>query len=235
VNVLRPEAALAEAPQFVRAAAPVTAKEAFEDSYGQLMVNELHKALLKGAEPICLADRRITADRLRDAGEEMLIRYGQGIADKMMEVVDAKAADQEFARRGGANALAELGTLLKDPAVLELIRLSRPGDRDRLVDQTTDMFDQYVSLNRIKLDRINPVATGSYVLEKRRIDDSDGQAEEFIGRSETPALRRYLELVEAAIESLQAATDRNQLARYGPNQMIQGLDIALSAVCIVVR
>ena len=39
---LRTDVARADAPQFVKAAAPVTAKEAFEDSYGQHMVDELH-------------------------------------------------------------------------------------------------------------------------------------------------------------------------------------------------
>lgn len=225
--------ASAEAPQFIKVTTPVTAKEAFEDDYGQLIVNELHRALLKGAEPSCLAGKEVTADKVRDRGEDILIRFGQAIDDKLMAAVDGNAADKAFTLRGGATALADLQRLLKDPAVAELLLLIRPGDRDRLVERTTEMFDQFVSLNRIKLDPINPRTTGSYLVEKSRADSSGVRAHAFVQKNDTPAMRRYLDLVEAAGAALEAAKDRAQLERHDSNQVIADLAAELAAMCIV--
>jgi hypothetical protein len=227
-------AARAEAPQFIKLAGPVTAREAFADIYGQLMVDEMHKALLKGALPSCLTEREIgRADLLRDRGEALLVQFGQSVNDKMMELVNAEAADKEFLRLAGANALNELRGLLKDPAVAELLRLSRIGDRDRMVDRTTELFDRYVLLHRIKIDRISPLVTGStFLMEKNRAIGADEKSDEFVARNGTPAIKRYLELVEAAGEALESGVDRERLARLGPTQLMAGLDAALAASCI---
>jgi hypothetical protein len=221
-------------PEFIKLAAPVTAREAFADTYGQLMVDEMHKALFKGAQPSCLAERGVgRADLLRDRGEELLVRFGQGISEKMMELVNAEAADTEFLRLAGPSALNELRTLLKDPAVVELLRISRIGDRDRMVDRTTETFDRYVLLHRIKIDRISPLVTGStFLMEKNRAVQSDEKSEEFIAKRSSPSLKRYLELVEAAGEALETAIDRDRLASIGPTQLMAGLDAALGALCI---
>ena len=226
--------AVADVPQFIRLAQPVTAKEAFADAYGQLMVDEMHKALFKGAQPSCLAERGVgRADLLRDRGEELLMRFGQVIGDRMMDLVDGAAADKEFLRLAGPNALNELRTLVRDPAVAELLRISRVGDRDRMVDRTVETFDRYVLLHRIKIDRISPLVTGStFLMEKNRAVDSDEKSEEYITKTSTPALKRYLELVEAAGQALESAIDRSRLAMVGPTQLMAGLDQALGTLCI---
>jgi hypothetical protein len=227
-------AARAEAPQFMKVAAPVTAREAFADAYGQLIVDEMHKALLKGAQPSCLNEKGIArADLLRDRGEALLVQFGQGMSEKMMEVVDAEAADKEFLRLAGANALNELRTLMKDANVTELLRLSRIGDRDRMVDRTTEIFDRYVLLHRIKIDRISPLVTGSsFLMEKNRAIGADEKSDEFVAKNGTPAVKRYIELVGAAGEALESGIDRERLARLGPTQLMAGLDAALGASCI---
>lgn len=227
-------AARADVPQFMRIAAPVTAQEAFADTYGQLLVDELHKALFKAAKPACLQERNIArADILRDRGEELLIRFGQNIGDKLMAAVNADAADKEFVRLAGAGALNELRTLIRDPNVAELLRISRVGDRDRLVDRTTEAIDRYVLLHRIKIDRISPLVTGSsFLMEKNRAVAADEKSEEFVTKNETPAIKRYLELVEAAGQALEAGVDRERLGQLGPAQMLAGLDMALGALCV---
>jgi hypothetical protein len=224
----------AEAPQFIKVAGPVTAREAFQDVYGQLIVDEMHKALLKGSQPSCLNERGIArADLLRDRGEDLLVRFGQGINDRMMDAVNADAADQEFVSRAGPNALNELRNLMKDPVVAELLKLSRIGDRDRMVDRTTEMFDRYVLLHRIKIDRISPLVTGSsFLMEKNRSSAADEKSDEFVAKNSTPAVKRYVQLVEAASAALEAGVDRDKLLRMGPTQLMQGLDTALGALCI---
>jgi hypothetical protein len=226
--------ARAEAPQFIKFAGVVTAKEAFADTYGQLMVDEMHKALFKGAQPSCLADHGIgRADLLRDRGEELLVRFGQAISDRTMDVVDAAAADREFLRLAGPSALTELRTLLRDPIVVELQRISRVGDRDRMVDRTMETFDRYVLLHRIKIDRVSPLVTGSaFLMEKNRAVDSDEKADEFIRKTTSPSLKRFLELLDAAGEALESAIDRSRLAAIGPTQLMAGLDQALGTLCI---
>jgi hypothetical protein len=228
------DAARAEAPQFIKAAGPVTAREAFADTYGQLMVDEMHKALLKGAQPACLSERNIArADVLRDRGEDLLVRFGQAVRDRMMELVNAEAADQEFLRVAGPKALSELQALIKDPQVAELLKISRIGDRDRMVDRTTEVFDRYVLLHRIKIDRISPLVTGSaFLMEKNRATGADEKSDEFVAKNSTPAVKRYLELVDAAAEALEAGVDRDKLVRLGPTQLMPGLDAALGALCI---
>src|SRR5690349_4648523 len=210
-------AARAEAPQFMKIASPVTAQESFADTYGQLIVDEMHKALLKGAAPSCLNEKGIAgADKLRDRGEALLIEFGQRISEKMMEIVDAEAADKEFLRLAGANALNELRTLMKDAKVAELLRISRVGDRDRMVDRTSEVFDRYVLLHRIKIDRISPLVNGStFLMEKSRAVSADEQSDAFVTKNGTPAVKRYLELVEAAGEALESGIDRERLARLG--------------------
>ena len=227
-------AAHAEAPQFIKVAAPVTGKEAFADTYGQLMVDEMHKALLKGAQPSCLAERDIArADILRDRGEALLVRFGDAIGERMMAAVDADRADREFVRLAGGTALHELRTLIKDPVVAELLRISRIADRDRFVDRTTETFDRYVLLHRIKIDRISPIVTGSaFLMEKSRAIAAEGEADAFVAKNGTPAVKRYLELVEAAGAALEAAADRERLAQMGPTQLLAGLDEALSVLCV---
>jgi hypothetical protein len=231
---LRPGPAAAEPPEFIKIAAPVTAREAFADEYGQLMVDEMFKALLKGAQPACLSERGLArADQLRDRGEALLVRFGQGIGDKMLALVNAEAADQEFMRLAGPYAINELRVLMKDPAVVELQRISRVADRDRLVDRTTETFDRYVLLHRIKIDRISPLVTGStFLMEKNRAIDADEKSDAFIARASSPEIKRYLELVEAAGQALEAGLDRGQLARLGPTQLMEGLDAALVALCV---
>lgn len=226
--------ARAEPPQFIKVAAPVTAKEAFADTYGQLFVDEMHKALLKAAQPSCLIDRNIArADILRDRGEALLIQFGQTIGDKLMAAVDAEAADREFIRIAGPTALNELRDLIKDPAVAELLRISRVGDRDRFVDRTTEAIDRYVLLHRIKIDRISPIVTGSmFLMEKNRAVAADEKADEFVAKNGTPAVKRYLELVDAAGQALEAGADRERLAQLGATQLLAGLDAALSALCV---
>ena len=227
-------AARAEAPQFMKVASPVTAREALADTYGQLIVDEMHKALLKGAQPSCLNEKGIArADLLRDRGEALLVQFGQGMSDKMMEVVNAEAADKEFLRLAGANALNVLRTLMKDANVIELLRLSRVGDRDRMVDRMTEIFDRYVLLHRIKIDRISPLVTGStFLMEKNRAVGADEKSDEFVAKNGTPAVKRYIELVEAAGEALESGIDRERLERLGPTQLMAGLDTALVASCI---
>jgi hypothetical protein len=228
------QAAQAEAPQFIRIAAPVSGKEAFADVYGQLMVDEMHKALLKDAQPSCLIDRNIArADILRDRGEELLVRFGDAIGEKMMAAVDADLADREFVRLAGGTAMQELRTLIKDPVVAELLRISRIADRDRFVDRTTETFDRYVLLHRIKIDRISPIVTGStFLMEKSRAVAAEEEADAFVAKNGTPAVKRYLELVEAAGIALEAAADRERLALMGPTQLLAGLDEALAALCV---
>jgi hypothetical protein len=227
-------AARAEAPQFVKIAGPMTGKEAFSDTYGQLMVDEMHKALLKAAPPSCLIDREIArADILRDRGEELLIRFGDAIDQKLMAAIDGDLADREFARLAGSSGLHELRTLLKDPVVAELLSITRVADRDRFVDRTTEAFDRYVLLHRIPIDRISPLVTGStFLMEKNRAVAAEEQADAFVAKNATPKVKRYLELLDAAAAALDAAADRERLSRLGPTQLLAGLDEALSALCV---
>ena len=66
---LRPAVVSAQLPQFMAVGPVTTAKEAFADIYGQLIVDELAKALRKSAEPTCFAEKRIAPDALRARGE----------------------------------------------------------------------------------------------------------------------------------------------------------------------
>jgi hypothetical protein len=236
VLALLPASASAQVPQFMAVAGPMTtAKEAFADSYGQLMIDELDKALRKGADPACLAEKKIAPGTLRARGEDMLVRHGQAMFDRMLALINGRAADAEFARLGGAGALAEWRTLAADPLVVELNRIMRPGKLDALVDQTTEMFDRYVVLNGFRLDNINPVATGSELMEKSRAESSSEQADAFMAGNDTAAMQRYIVLSEATGEAIQAAVAQDRMLQYGPTQWMAGLDGDLRAACVVNR
>jgi hypothetical protein len=71
------------------------------------------------------------------------------------------------------------------------------------------------------------------VIEKSRADSSGVHAHAFVRKNDTPAMRRYLDLVEAAGAAMEAAKDRGRLARHDPNQVIADLATELAAMCIV--
>ena len=231
--ILAPAPASAQIPQFMAVAGPMTtASEAFADSYGQLMIDELGKALRKGADPACLAEKKIAPDALRARGEDMLVRHGQAMFDRMLALIDGRAADAEFARLGGAGALAEWRALAADPLIVELNRIMRPGKLDALVDQTTETFDRYVMLSGFTLDNISPISTGSELMEKSRVESSSEQVDAFMASNDTPAIQRYIALSEATEETLQAALAHDQVLKYGPTQWMAGLDDDLRAACV---
>jgi hypothetical protein len=237
--LLAPAAAQAVPPRFAQAVPdPVTVREAFAAPYGQVIVDALEKALRKSADPACLADKKIAPDQLRRQGETLLVRQGQARIDRMLALVDADKADAEFTLRGGPTAHDEWRALQTEPTIAEYNRLSRPAQLISLVDSTAENFGRYVLLRRIKLDEINPLATGDekiLALGEETSDAAIEAAEAVRKANDTPAMQRFLELAEWVAEALQAAVDQTQLLRYGPSQWMAGLDEDLRALCIDVK
>jgi hypothetical protein len=90
-------------------------------------------------------------------------------------------------------------------------------------------------LNGFRLDNINPVATGSELMEKSRAESSSEQADAFMAGNDTAAMQRYIVLSEATGEAIQAAVAQDRMLQYGPTQWMAGLDGDLRAACVVNR
>ena len=225
-------------PRFVEAGTPVTAREAFDSRYGQLIVDALGKALAKSADPACLAARRIAPAQLRGHGQVLLVRQGQARLDRMIALVDSRKADAEFERLAGAGAQAEWRALLANPVIADQLRIERPAKLVDLVNGTTENFSRYVLLRRFALDEINPLATGDQdmlTLSEEIADAAIEGGEAHRAANDTPAMQRFQELSEHVAEALQAAIDQPQMLRYGPTQWMVGLDEDLRTLCIGTR
>jgi len=235
VAILFAMAARAEMPRFMQWHNPVTAKEAFATPYGQLMVDELAKALQEKAAPACLAEKKIAPADLRGRAEDLLVRYGQIRLDRTVALIIADKADVEFARLGGAGVHDEWRALLGDPLIAEYDRLSRAAKLVQIVDGTVENIDRYALLSRIDLRSVSPISTGAPNLNAIREETEETaveSAEGFRQSNDTPAVRRFWQLSLWATQALQAGVDQQEMLRYGPRQFMPGLDEDLRAVCI---
>lgn len=225
--------ARAAAPEFFTVLAPVTAKEAFADHYGQAVLREFGAILSESADRACLLGKGLEAGTLVIFGEDLLVRRGQAWIEMVLDFIDAAKADEEFRRLGGAGALEELRELAADPVVREYLEIGRPARLDGLVDRVIEEFDRFVLLNRIALTRqLSPYATGSALMAESRAEPSEDAAEAFAEANQTPALRRLRDLLEAMAEAISAATDLQRLLQHGPTRSFPGLEAELRAYCI---
>ena len=228
-----PMAAPAAAPSFVGVLPPPTVKEAFADSYGQVILREFGAILRESADPNCLRSKGLTPDALHAFGETFMLRRGQAWLDMLLDFIDGPAADREFMKLGGDRAIEELRTLAADPVVREFKEIARPAQLDNLVDRVTEEFDRYSVLKQIKLVRqLSPISTGSDLMAESRAEPSEDAAEAFAEANQTPALLRFRELVEAMTEAMATAADKERMLRHGPGQSFPGADEELREHCI---
>jgi hypothetical protein len=206
----------AERPAFTRFLPNYTVAEAFAEPYGKLLVDELAGILEKSSDPACLAAKGLTREKLARAGEAILVKHGQRTFDFLRSFTDGTAADKHFAEATGGAGLAELQRLAADRLVKELIALDRPGTLDRLVDSTTETFDRYVLLNRIRLAaHVSPISTGSDLMKENRDESSSEAVERFLEENGAPEPKRYVELAAMAEEAVRAATNHDEAVSAG--------------------
>ena len=227
--------ARAEAPQFMLVQPLVDSQEAFASPYGQSIIDELGVALRKGADPACLAERRVMVTELRARGADVLIRHSQKRMARVVALIDAASADREFARAGGPGAIEEWRKLQIEARVVEFMGVLRPLDIVELVDETIDMFDRFVKLMAMNLDAIAPANSGSEKLNKLREEIEEqavNAADDLSNQEDNVMVRRYLELAEMASDALSISVNRAELQRLGPTDWMAGLDEDLRGLCI---
>ena len=227
--------AIAQMPRFMQVGEPATAREAFATPYGQRMIDELAKALGEKASPGCLAEKKIAPAALRGHAETLLDRFGQLRIDRLMALVVADKADAEFVRLAGAAAHDEWRALLADTHVAEYDRRSRAAKLLQIADMTVENIDRYVLLSRIDLRSLSPISTGDPDLNELREqteDQSVEAAETYRDANDTPAMQRFMQMSLWAQEALLAGLDQETLLKYGPRDIMPGLDDALREVCL---
>lgn len=108
----------------------------------------------------------------------------------------------------------------------------------QIVDTAVETIDRYVLLSRIDLRSLSPIVTGDAELNalREQVDDEGVEdAETYRDANDTPAMQRFMQMSLWAQEALLAGLDRDAPLKYGPREIMPGLDDALRAVRIGVK
>jgi hypothetical protein len=213
------------------------ASAAFSTPFGRLLVAEFAAVLADSADAACLSEKGIDKAAVADRARAILLRRGAQMGRKAGEAVDRATFDAKFAARKGRNANAELGRLRNDPAVREYIALRRPAALADTALLVLENLGRYALIQRIKLVRpVSPVeAVNTAILDLDPSDEANEKADDFVAKSKSRALKRYLELVEAAEAARKESISVEVAFRIGPAQLMSGFDQDLADVCVIGR
>jgi hypothetical protein len=207
---------------------------AFSAPYGLLLVAEAATVLGDSADAACLTAKRIEKAAAESA-RAILLRVGAQMVRKIAGAVDQAAFKAKFAARKGAKAEADLARLSSNPDVRAYLALARPAKLAAVANLVIENFERYALLQRIKLVRpIHPLAGGrnTALLEADPSEDPYDKVDAFVAKNKSAALKRYLELSDAAQEAFTASVNPAEAPRLGPVQLMAGLDKELADVCI---
>lgn len=195
---------------------------------------EFGRLLRASADAACLQARGIDPASLESRGHDLLVRNGTRMLEVVASVVDAARMRAAFTARTGPGGTAEFIALRNDPDVKRYAGLAEPAKLARLADHIAENIDRHSLLARLGLKRsLSPVASGDERLLNASPEDSSLEAAEaFREKTGSAALRRWIELQDAAGDAYADATDQETAMRFGPAQMTPSLPEDLAAVCI---
>ena len=209
-------------------------QDVLNSPYGRLLVAEFGRVLRDSAKPECLAERGLRPEQLEARGRDLLATSGAIMLDLVLSLIDGKKLEAEFRARAGERARAELVRLRDDPDVKKYLKLTEPAKLSKLANQIVETVDRHALLARAGLvRRAAPVSTGNEALlradpEEKSLED----AERFVLQSQSPRLKRFVDIQVALAEAYQAATDHSLMIKIGPSQMTPNVPGDLQKLCV---
>jgi hypothetical protein len=211
-----------------------TVEAAFSAPYGELLLKEFTSNLGDSADQGCLASKGLTKATLAAPARAILVRMGVQLYQKTTALMDPTVFKAKLDGLKGAGAHDELTRLLDDPDVRAFNELARPRSLANAANVILENMDRYLIVRRITLKRpLSPLATGNQALiDADPSDDIEDQLDDLVKDKDSPALNRYLDIMDATEEAFKKSVDPKVATRTGPLQLLEGLDRELTAVCI---
>ncbi len=210
--------------------------EAFSAPYGRLLVAEFTSSFSEGTFGDCVRSKRMEPSAFADSVHALVVRHGAQMIRNQAAAIDRPAFKTNFATLAGADAEAELVRLRDDPNVRTFLEIGAPLRHAATVNIVIEMVDRYLLIQRIKIRRFNPIATGNEELLKA--DPSEAildRLDDFMQKIRSSALNRYLELSQMAQQALDQSIDTKMLLSYRIVDLFPGLDKDLANICFPVR
>jgi len=210
------------------------ASAAFGTDYGRALVAELGEILADSADKTCGQAKNLTrADFARRAGE-IYERYATRMIEISRSALNVHA--YEAALRTRAPSLhADVARLRGDPDVQKLIALERPTRFSDIADRVVENLTGYLLLRRIRLTKeISGLARGDTSLSDRYVSEDAIEARyQFVAKSRSPQLKRYIGLLKTMAEARGAGLDERAILKFGPLQFFAGADVELAELCVL--
>ncbi len=188
---------------------------------------ELGKALRASADPACLAEKGLAAEQLEPRGRDVIISWGTRMLESTGTLIDQQNAASPFP------GVSERERLERNPEVKRFLAIEQPMRQAKVLDLVFEHFDRYVLISGIKLGAVSPVATGNKELfDRNPIEPTENALEQFVAKSRSSALKRFLELSEQAALAQRAAISKVSSPPPLPHTYFRGVENDLAALCI---
>lgn len=172
-------------------------KQAFASPYFAALLEEFAKQVEKLGDASCLKAKSLDNKALQERARRILVRHGE----EMIRIVLTDLDPALFRQYGGADTLAEIQRLEKNPAFTQLAKLVRAGEIQETADWVVTAFNGYVVVSGYDWKGFSWVETGNPALAKFHNDEPLDK----LLNDNGPLLYPYLDLKDKLRKEAKAA------------------------------
>jgi hypothetical protein len=198
-------------------------RDALATPYAEALLAPLPGAVRRSADPACLHDKGLEDAAIMTRGRALLAQAGLLMFKGFDEAFDTASV--------GAQAIAEIERLEREPAIRHLNGLNRTRQFADWMDMLVEMFDRYVKVARVRLDPISPISRGEQG-PTHPGEAADAAIRSYVDANPSPAIERYLDLMDATHDAMDKGMSPAVADKIGPMKIFAGADRALAELCI---
>jgi hypothetical protein len=206
-------------------------RDALATPYAEAMLAPLVEAVRRNADAACLRDEGLDDAAILMRGRVLLAQGGIRMFKGFDEAFDRAAWQAALTASAGAEAIAEIERLERDPAIRHLNGLHRTRQFADWMDMLVEMFDRYVKVARVRLDPISPISRGEQG-PTHPGEAADAAVRSYVEANPSPAIERYLDLMDATHDAMDKGMSPAVGDKIGPMKIFAGADRALAELCI---
>ena len=209
-------------------------REALASPYGQSLARRFGDLLRRSASESCAKQRDLDLSRMASFGFAILEKRGIQMLERSAALGDRSRFDATLLALTGTGADAERSRLRAQPEVRRFLALTRPARQARVLDDLAETLDRYAQQRAIGLKgRISPVATrDEQALALHPEMRAQAAAAAYVRESDTPSLRRWLELDTARRQAARHAEAAAMLAPESALRLMPGLEHDFTLLCV---